>query len=178
MPFCPNCQDEFQDWVKECPDCRVELVDQLQSGVSKSEGTQQRLVTVADYQFPSLAYLSKAKLESEGIQSFVIDEHIINANWLYLIAIGGVKLKVAESDASDAVRILQEVRDFVPGLVEQLEEGCPRCRSSFIRYETFHIRPTYIIMAISALFLAPDHAFSFFFLKRKWRCKHCGYEWK
>ena len=27
--FCPNCRDEFQDWVKMCPDCHVNLVDNL-----------------------------------------------------------------------------------------------------------------------------------------------------
>jgi len=28
MPFCPNCRDEFEDWVEICPDCRVALVDE------------------------------------------------------------------------------------------------------------------------------------------------------
>ena len=29
MPFCPKCRDEFQDWVKTCPDCHVTLVAEL-----------------------------------------------------------------------------------------------------------------------------------------------------
>jgi hypothetical protein len=29
MPYCPQCRDEFQDWVKVCPDCKVALVGQL-----------------------------------------------------------------------------------------------------------------------------------------------------
>jgi hypothetical protein len=29
MPFCPNCRDEFEDWVKTCPDCGVSLVNEL-----------------------------------------------------------------------------------------------------------------------------------------------------
>ena len=29
MPFCPNCRDEFEDWVKTCPDCHVDLIDEL-----------------------------------------------------------------------------------------------------------------------------------------------------
>lgn len=28
MPFCPNCRDEFEDWVETCPDCKVSLVDE------------------------------------------------------------------------------------------------------------------------------------------------------
>ena len=31
MPYCPECHDEFQDWVNECPDCKVPLVDVLPS---------------------------------------------------------------------------------------------------------------------------------------------------
>ena len=29
MPFCPKCRDEFQEWVKTCPDCHVALVAEL-----------------------------------------------------------------------------------------------------------------------------------------------------
>ena len=29
MPYCTKCHDEFQDWVKVCPDCNVALVDKL-----------------------------------------------------------------------------------------------------------------------------------------------------
>jgi hypothetical protein len=178
MLFCPNCHDEFQDWVKVCPDCGVELVKQLPTRQVVLKPLPERLITVADYHFSTIAYLSQAKLESEGIQSFIFDEHIINANWFYLIAIGGVKLKVGESDASEAIRILQEVRDFVPGLAEQPEDGCPKCRSSFIRFETFNIRWTYIITAISYLIDPGGFALFFTFFKRKWKCNSCGYEWK
>jgi hypothetical protein len=29
VPYCPKCRDEFQDWVKVCPDCGVALVEKL-----------------------------------------------------------------------------------------------------------------------------------------------------
>ncbi len=29
MPYCPRCRDEFQDWAKLCPDCKVALVAEL-----------------------------------------------------------------------------------------------------------------------------------------------------
>jgi hypothetical protein len=176
MPFCPQCHDEFQDWVKVCPDCNVDLVDQPPPQDS-TMSSPLRLVTVADFYFAPVAYLSQAKLESEGITSFVFDEYIINANWLYLIAIGGVKLKVGEADAQEAIRILEEVRDSIPGIAEQPDEGCPQCRSLSIRYETFHLRRSYILMAISALF-GPEFALFFPFFKQKWKCNKCSYEWK
>ena len=187
MPFCPQCQDEFQDWVKICPDCGVELTEQLPRKTEQPprkvelKALPERLVTVADYYFSPLAYLSKAKLESEGIQCFVFDEYIINANWLYLIAIGGVKLKVSESDAREAIRILQEVRDFVPGPAESPEDGCPKCRSSYIRYETFNLRWVFGVSAVSWL-INPSFSTAFLlvfpFYKKKWKCNNCGYEWK
>jgi hypothetical protein len=176
MPFCPNCHDEFQDWVKVCPDCGVELTEQHPHQVVL-KSLPERLVTVSDYYFSTLAHLSKAKLESEGIQSFIFDEYIVNANWLYLIAIGGVKLKVREADAATAYRILEEVRGTSLGLAELPKEGYPKCSSLSIHYETFHLRRSYIIMAISAL-LGPDFALFFPFNKKKWKCNNCGYEWK
>lgn len=29
MPFCPNCHFEYRSEVKTCPECKVDLVDQL-----------------------------------------------------------------------------------------------------------------------------------------------------
>jgi transposase-like protein len=177
MPFCPNCRDEFQYWVKVCPDCGSKLVDQLQQELVYKSAPE-RLVTVADYYYSPLAYLSQAKLESEGILSFVFDEYIINANWLYLIAVGGVKLKVGESDAAEAVRILEKVRSTIPGVAEYSEDGCPQCGSSYIHYETFHIRWTYILMLISNIIDPGAFALCFLFFKNRWKCNNCGYQWK
>ena len=30
MPFCPQCRGEYMDWVRECPDCKVPLVEKLE----------------------------------------------------------------------------------------------------------------------------------------------------
>ena len=40
MPYCPKCRDEFEDWVKVCPDCNVTLVDELPE-MSVSNGHEQ-----------------------------------------------------------------------------------------------------------------------------------------
>lgn len=179
MPFCPECHDEFQEWVKVCPDCGRELIDHLPETHLKSLPV--KLITVADYQFATLAYLSQAKLESEGISSFVFDDYIINANWLYLIAIGGVKLKVGESDVQQALRILNQVRNNIPGPAEKPEGGCPKCKSSNIHYETFNLRLVWGLSAFSWI-LGPIAATAFLlflpFYKKKWKCNQCGYEWK
>ena len=46
MPICPKCNDEFQDWVKICPDCKTKLVDKIsplntkKKPVNKKKNTQ------------------------------------------------------------------------------------------------------------------------------------------
>jgi hypothetical protein len=109
MPFCPKCKDEFQDWVKACPDCRVALEDKLPppSPKIKSILPVDPIVTIATFSYPTEAHLNKAKLESEGIDAFVADEHIVQANWLYSLAIGGVRLQVKESEAEEALSIIK-----------------------------------------------------------------------
>lgn len=65
------------------------------------------LVTVATFFQPTDADLARLHLESEGIESFIVDDIVVN--WLPLdsLAFGGVKLKVAAADADGAVKALQ-----------------------------------------------------------------------
>lgn len=63
-----------------------------------------KLVTIATFSYAEEAYLSKAKLQSEGIWCFVADEGI--GTQIGSIAIGGVKLQVREYDVPKAMRIL------------------------------------------------------------------------
>ena len=67
----------------------------------------ERLVTVASFSQAMEAHLSRARLESEGIECFISDEFTITNNWLFSNAIGGVKLNVRESDAQEALEVLQ-----------------------------------------------------------------------
>lgn len=89
------------------------------------------MITVATFSFPYEAHIARAKLESEGIPAFVVDEHTINAQWLYSQAMGGVRLQVSNKHAARASQILQT--DYSDIVEEQ--EGtdpiiCPKCRSS------------------------------------------------
>lgn len=47
MPFCPECRDEFEDWVEACPDCKVALVKQLPSLPETGEKRDEPLVKIA-----------------------------------------------------------------------------------------------------------------------------------
>ena len=46
MPYCPECRDEFQEWVKVCPDCKVTLVKELPA-LPEREESNEPLVHVA-----------------------------------------------------------------------------------------------------------------------------------
>ncbi len=65
-----------------------------------------RLVTIATFNLPIEAHIVKGRLESEGIEVFLADEHTIAMNPFYSAMVGGVKLQVAETDVDEALRIL------------------------------------------------------------------------
>jgi hypothetical protein len=73
---------------------------------NKRKISQDKLVTIATFNYAAEAHLHKATLESEGIWSFVAEEFAMN--WVGIVAAGGVKLQVRESDAAEAIRILSE----------------------------------------------------------------------
>jgi hypothetical protein len=172
MPYCPNCLERYRRGVKTCPDCEVEL---LEGNPPKKESDKpDRLVTIATFPFEELAYLSKAKLESEGIWSMIGSAFTRGSGGLGLFIGGsGIELKVKESDFDEAARILEaaaeanfeeadgsngesefgeETGNKAVEAVQDETERCPACNS-------------------------PDiHTKSFF--SRKRQCKNCGHEWE
>lgn len=67
------------------------------------------LITIANFPYPIDANLAKSRLEAEGIDCVLTNEHIAGMNWYWPLAIGGVGLQVRESDAERAVEILESV---------------------------------------------------------------------
>lgn len=78
---------------------------------------------VATYPTTDAAYLAASRLESAGIDVEVRDEAIVSLNWMYALAIGGVKLAVVEADEADARAILSMPAPE-PGIL-----SCPYCGS-------------------------------------------------
>ena len=56
-----------------------------------------KLKTIASFRESHQAYLLKGQLELEGIPAVIADENLININWMYSQAIGGVKVQVPEN---------------------------------------------------------------------------------
>ena len=66
------------------------------------------LVTVAAFHNEPEFLLARARLESAGIECFTQDENMLRIAGLHSHMLGGIKLQVRESDASDALAILHE----------------------------------------------------------------------
>ncbi|MBD1396884.1 DUF2007 domain-containing protein [Pontibacter sp. JH31] len=136
----------------------------------------ERLVTVATFSQPTEAYILKGRLEAEGIPCFLGDEHIIAAQPLYSVAVGGVKLQVTEGDEQEAremigrimrgtseyilddgMKLDQSAQDYDPEII------CPICDSASITEKGFFGG----ILGITVPFVS-----------RKFHCHGCGYTWK
>ncbi|MFQ5664689.1 MAG: DUF2007 domain-containing protein [Terriglobia bacterium] len=118
---------------------------------------------------------SLSRLESEGIECFVADEHIVRMIWIYSVFVGGVKLQVKESDAERAKGILAEVPKGAEWAQEQEASPaepqihCPSCGSGNVYFERIRRR-----LALAGWFFGLPLRFS----KKRWSCWDGGDEWK
>lgn len=130
MPFCPKCHDEFQDWVRTCPDCGVDLVAELPAPpegprkrsraelpapsdqpTKKSEGDP--LVRVASASNMPAAHMWAGMFQDKGIRCTV--RHLSATSFYRPASDGGQQdpkrfhIYVLQSDAETAREILEEV---------------------------------------------------------------------
>jgi hypothetical protein len=138
-------------------------------------------VTLASFSNPLNAHILCGKLQAEGVECHLADEHIVTANWLYANAVGGVKLRVRREQADRALLILEKV---APPGADGAAEGCrdnqaeasgesracPQCRSKNVHFERFARRWVFL----SWLLLG----FPLPFLRRTWTCDDCDHRWK
>ncbi|WP_299587071.1 DUF2007 domain-containing protein [uncultured Microbulbifer sp.] len=127
------------------------------------------LVTIARFSFPYEAQIAKVRLESEGIEAFIADEHTINMQWLYSDAMGGVRLQVTETDVDEARDILNQDRS---ALVDQALGGrekrkCERCSSTNLEPFTKGKKPAFLVFLLLGMPL--------FFYQHGVKCKDCGH---
>lgn len=98
---CPACGKPVDTGAAVCFSCGKKLRE-----LTPEEKEETTLITIARFGSPTEAYLAKTKLESEDIESYVADEHMIAINPGYNIAFGGVRLKVKKSEAARALEVL------------------------------------------------------------------------
>jgi Putative prokaryotic signal transducing protein len=67
-----------------------------------------RLVTVAIFNASFNAHLAQGRLQADGIECYIQDEHAIQLNPFYNAALGGIKLQVKDTDVEQAVFMLRQ----------------------------------------------------------------------
>ncbi len=108
MPYCPNCRDEFEDWVTVCPDCKVPLVAELLPEPEERfrEGPLVEIVTVRG---EIEARIVKGILKDNGVESMIKVAESLN------IYLSPLVLKhtiyVLEEDEEKAREILGDVAE-------------------------------------------------------------------
>jgi hypothetical protein len=94
----------------------------LANAVAKMKVTcimPEQLVTVAAFVTPGEADLAKNRLEEAGISAHLQDADTVGWLWHMSIAVGGVKVQVAESDAAQALSLLTRDAETSPSEGEQ-----------------------------------------------------------
>ncbi len=86
------------------------------------------MVTISTFDNLADAHIAKGRLEAEGIQAKLADAHLVQTDWLYSAALGGIKLQVDEKDAEQARRILH--RDHSAVMAELGETPDPAGNAS------------------------------------------------
>src|SRR5690606_6420594 len=136
------------------------------------------LITVATFTSPWEAHIAKGRLEAEGIPAFIAHEHHVWADWMYSLALGGVKVQVPEAHAEEAARLLeQHMRgEFSAALPTYpgtpAEDLCPNCGSAAIRSR-------YSLPGILLLVLTFWLVYVFWPPRREIHvCGECEYRWR
>jgi len=64
------------------------------------------MVTIATFDFWPLAEIARGRLLAEGIDGRLADQHLVQTDWLYSLAVGGIKLQVEAADRARAQAVL------------------------------------------------------------------------
>lgn len=92
---------------------------------------------IAVFEYSTEAYVTKSKLESEGVKTMLMDETTIDSDPLISGAIGGVKLLVHNDNLEKASEIYNDIRTY-----QKDEDGkdifCPKCKSNRILVAPLH----------------------------------------
>lgn len=133
------------------------------------------LVTVATASNTAAAELYRATLEQAGIPAVVADAGVVSANWLWGVAVGGIKVQVG----ADLEAVAREVLTTEASPVEASERellampapACPACGGASVApYRGTQGRNIFLGLASYFLFFFPV-------LLRETRlvCEQCGH---
>ncbi len=105
MPYCPECHDEFEDWIKVCPDCNIALVDKLPDS-SRRKISNEPIVHIATAPNEIVANIWSGILEENGIRCMLKGMGLQASMYASPLAVP-YEIYVLESEADNAKEILE-----------------------------------------------------------------------
>ena len=124
------------------------------------------MLTVATFSKPEEAHMLRLRLEAGGVPAYIQDENMVQTDWLYSNAIGGVRVQIDEDDEDRAKEILQDSG------IEAKPVGmpvCPKCSSTNTAPDELPRRLSFLLLMLAGI--------PFLFSKTRWRCTHCNHAW-
>ena len=124
------------------------------------------MITIANAQDVTEAYLIKSRLEAEGIAAFIPDENTSQIQPILNYSIGGVRVQVANDDVEEAKLIL---KDYYQQQNTVVTPVCPSCGSANTArdFSTKNWAKAIVVM------LAIPIPF-----KSQLLCRDCGHRWQ
>lgn len=124
------------------------------------------LVTVKTFDNYFSASIILTRLQSEGIECYLKDEHTVTIDPILTNAIGGIKLVVKEADAAIVNKRLEEYH------FQYMQSAtCPKCGANNFTQVTQKDAANYLTAIFTWLFsnyaVAVNYAY---------QCSNCGYE--
>lgn len=137
--------------------------------------TMNDFVTIATYDDYLTANFDKQKLDEHGIHCYLADENTVTAKWILKNALGGIKLRVPEQQANNALKVLNIQTDEITVDFKLDEEAgginCPGCGSNNTgteKYSKSIAGWTWLILGFPVI-ATPV---------KQHRCFYCGHRWK
>jgi len=124
------------------------------------------MLTVATFSKPEDAHMLRLRLEAGGVPAYIQDENMVQTDWLYSNAIGGVRVQIADDDVDRAKEILQD-----PGIEAEpaVMPACPQCESTNTAPDELPRRLSFLSLLLAGI--------PFLFSKTRWRCGQCNRVW-
>ena len=119
--------------------------------------------TIATFSKPEEAHLFRTRLEAAGIPAYVQDEYLVQMDWLYSNAIGGVRVQIADDDIDAAREFL--ATDSPQTAPDAVDVVCPKCGSHDTAPDDLPRRISFLSLLL--------FSFPLLFARNRWRCASC-----
>ncbi|MCF6313625.1 MAG: hypothetical protein L3J39_14355 [Verrucomicrobiales bacterium] len=124
------------------------------------------MLTIARFSTTEEAHLFRLRLAVGGVKAFILDEYMVQMDWLISNAIGGVRVQIADDDLELCQQILQE-EPCEPEA--QITAECPFCQSNDTKKESFTRRLSFLSLFIIGCPLPVA--------KNSYLCHNCERSW-